>query len=144
VKNGFSFLFYLDTSAALKLFTLEPQSPAMRDFFAENARQMFSSTLLITELVGNLVQLAPEQVPNAEKLTSSLLLVNLDQTLLRSAATIMRTGLRTLDSIHLAALQVLGSETSLVTYDKKLSAVAISMGIEVSSPGITSEENPSA
>ena len=137
-------MFYLDTSAALKLFTLEPESQAMRDFFAENARQMFSSTLLISELIGNLVQLAPEQVPNADKLIASLLLVNLDQTLLRSAASIMRTGLRTLDSIHLAGMQALGGETSLVTYDKKLSAVAISMGIEVISPGITSEATPSA
>ena len=137
-------MFYLDTSAALKLFTLEPQSPAMRDFFAENARQMFSSTLLITELVGNLVQLAPEQAPSAEKLISSLLLVNLDQSVLWNAAKIMRSGLRTLDSIHLAALQELGSETGLVTYDKKLSVVATSMGIEVLAPGLSSEENPSA
>ena len=144
MKNGSSALLYLDTSAAFKLFTLEPESQPMRDFFAENARQFSSSSLLITELIGNLGQFAPEQVSNAEKLISSLPLINLTQSVMRSAAKLMRTGLRTLDSIHLAALRELGSETGLVTYDKKLSAVASAMGIEVLSPGVTSEATPSA
>lgn len=137
-------MYYLDTSAAFKLFTAESESDAMRDFFESIQGEVTSSTLLITELIGNLKRIAPKQVPMAQDLLSSLFLMNLSQEVLRKAADLVGSGLRSLDSIHLAAMIELGAPAILITYDKKLAEVSSALGFDVVSPGATSVTSPSA
>ncbi|MCF8529201.1 MAG: type II toxin-antitoxin system VapC family toxin [Aquiluna sp.] len=128
-------MYYIDTSAAVKLFTNETESASMREFFCQNQSESFSSTLLITELVGNLSRLAPSSVAVAHSFLDSLLLVKLTEELLLSAADLMPAGLRTLDSIHLAACMSIDRQSVLVSYDKKFMEVANDHGVETKSPG---------
>jgi uncharacterized protein len=43
--------------------------------------------------------------------------------------------LRTLDAIHLAAAQTLGDDlTAVITYDQRMAAAAVEIGLTVSAP----------
>jgi predicted nucleic acid-binding protein len=65
---------------------------------------------------------------------SRLHLIELSRDLLDTAATLPGP-LRSLDSIHLAAAQTLGSDLgALVTYDQRLAQAAGRMGMTVESP----------
>jgi predicted nucleic acid-binding protein len=56
---------------------------------------------------------------------------------IRDAATMVPSRLRSLDAIHLASAEMLGSElTALVTYDKRMADVARSVGLPVAMPGM--------
>ena len=129
-------MYYIDTSAAVKLFTNETESSSMRYFFLQNQSDSFSSTLLITELVGNLRRLAPSSIAAAHSFLDSLLLAKLTEELLLSAADLMPAGLRTLDAIHLAASMSIDRQSVLVSYDKKFLEVAKELGVETISPGV--------
>jgi len=56
---------------------------------------------------------------------------------IRDAAAMVPSRLRSLDAIHLASAEMLGSElTALVTYDKRMADVARSVGLPVAMPGM--------
>ena len=63
-------------------------------------------------------------------------LLEIDEQVLKLAATVEPNGLRSLDAIHLASALTLGSDLgAMVTYDSALAAAARAVGIEVLSPG---------
>jgi predicted nucleic acid-binding protein len=69
------------------------------------------------------------------------MLVDVTDALLRAAAGLASSSVRTLDAIHLAsALRVEPDE--LVAYDRRLLAAGAENGLDVISPGIGSAQNP--
>jgi predicted nucleic acid-binding protein len=63
-------------------------------------------------------------------------LLHLDDELLDDAATLDAGALRSLDAIHLAAARTLGDELSaIVTYDERMAAAAMRLGLSVDAPG---------
>jgi len=71
----------------------------------------------------------------ARQVVERIELVRIDDALLDTAALLPRERLRSLDAIHLAAAQRLGSDlTMLISYDDRMLAAARALNIPVASP----------
>jgi uncharacterized protein len=126
---------YLDTSAAVKLLMIEPESPALRRWLRGRPERA-SAALLRVELV-RVVRRAglPRLIPEARQLLAGVHLIRLDDALLDRAGDLDPTELRSLDSIHLAAAASLGDDlAAVVSYDDRLLAAAASMGLPTATP----------
>lgn len=74
-------------------------------------------------------------IGRARQLIDRFELVRIDDALLDAAALLPVEDLRSLDAIHLAAAQRLGSDLSvLVSYDERMLSAARALGIRVTSP----------
>ena len=128
-------MFYLDTSAAVKLVDIEPGTTALRRWLTARDGQIASSDLLRTELLRETRRAAPEQMVQARAVLDSLILVTLPSAVFDRAAMLEPDLLRSLDSLHLAAALELGDELEgIVTYDRRLAAGAQALGIHVVAP----------
>jgi predicted nucleic acid-binding protein len=128
-------LFYLDTSAAVKLVVVEKGSTALRRWLASRDDQIASSDLLRTELLKATRRSAPEQMVQARAVLDSLILLTLSTAVYERAAMLEPDLLRSLDSLHLAAALEFGDELEgVVTYDRRLAEGAGVLGISVVAP----------
>ena len=128
-------MFYLDTSAAVKLVIAEAETPALRFWIVEFSRRIVSSDLLRTELQRTIRSKAPRRMAAARELLDSLVLMRLPTAAYETAGLLEPAGLRSLDALHLVAALGLGSELSgIVTYDQRLAEAAQSLGVEVVAP----------
>ena len=128
-------MFYLDTSAAVKLVVIERGTKALRSWMTVRDGQIASSDLLRTELLRTTRRAAPRQMVQARAVLDSLLLIALPQDVFERAAMLEPARLRSLDSLHLAAALELGDELEgLVTYDRRLADGATALGINVVAP----------
>lgn len=129
-------MFYLDTSAAVKLVLTETGSAALRTWITSRDDRMFSCDLLRTELLRVTRRAAPEQMGQARALLESLILLTLSTAVCERAALLEPEVLRSLDALHLAASMEVGDELEgIVTYDRHLAGGARAVGIEVVAPG---------
>jgi len=128
-------VFYLDTSAAVKLVVEEPGSRAMSRWAVAHAAEVVSSDLLRTELLRATRRTAPEEMPRARAVLDSVTLLSLPAAVFEHAAELEPFVLRSLDALHLASALGLGDELDgLVTYDDRLAEAAALHGIAVHSP----------
>ena len=128
-------MFYLDTSAAVKLVVTEPGTTALRRWLASRDGAMVSSDLLRTELLRATRRAAPKQMVQARAVLDALILLTLSSAVFERAAMIEPDLLRSLDSLHLAAALELGDELEgMVTYDRRLAEGAQALGIHVVAP----------
>jgi predicted nucleic acid-binding protein len=126
---------YLDTSAAVKLLMIEPESQALRRWLRGRPERA-SAAVLRVELV-RVVRRAglPRLIPEARRLLAGVHLIRLDDALLDRASELDPTELRSLDSIHLAAAASLGDDlAAVVSYDERLLAAAASLGMPTATP----------
>jgi uncharacterized protein len=126
-------VWYLDTSAFLKLIVDEESSSAMRNWYTAND-QVWSSQLLYTEALRAAQRLQIDLQLVQEALDTVTLI-------LPSAATYTSAGrlephrLRSLDALHLASAIEIGSDLDgIVVYDQRLADAARDTSIEVVSP----------
>jgi predicted nucleic acid-binding protein len=126
-------VWYLDTSAFLKLIVDEESSSAMRNWYTAND-QVWSSHLLYTEALRAAQRLQIDLQLVQEALDTVTLI-------LPSAATYTSAGrlephrLRSLDALHLASAIEIGSDLDgIVVYDQRLADAARDTSIEVVSP----------
>ena len=126
-------VWYLDTSAFLKLIVDEESSSAMRSWYTAND-QVWSSQLLYTEALRAAQRLQIDLQLVQEALDTVTLI-------LPSAATYTSAGrlephrLRSLDALHLASAIEIGSDLDgIVVYDQRLADAARDTSIEVVSP----------
>lgn len=111
---------YLDTSALVKLVVPEPESAALRAELARWNRRV-SSALVRAELIRASVRVGTGARRLAERMLATLDLIAVDDAILDAAGRLRPAELRTLDAIHLASAQVLGSALGgLVAYDTRL------------------------
>ncbi len=128
-------MFYLDTSAAVKLVVVERGSTALRRWLAEHDQQIVSSDLLRTELLRATRRAAPEQMVLARAVLDSLILIVLSTAVCERAARLEPELLRSLDALHLAAALEIGDELEgVVTYDERMASGARALGIHVVAP----------
>lgn len=129
-------LYYLDTSAALKLLAEESHSLAFAAFYDEHSDDDWvSSALLRVEFVRAVRRTLPALLPDALELLMAFDYVRIDDDIVDAAANEPERALRSLDAIHLATAQALGSDVAaLVTYDERLAQAARGAGIRVVSP----------
>lgn len=115
-------MIYLDTSAALKTLILEPESSRVRALFASGVG-LVSSRLLAVELhaVADRRRLSAAAV---RELLDHVAIVSIDDEVARRAIDI-RSGLRTLDALHLATAVVLDDAvTGFLSFDDELNRAA--------------------
>ena len=128
-------MFYLDTSAAVKLVVAERGSTALRRWLAGRDGQVFSSDLLRTELLRATRRMAPDQMVQARGVLDSVALLTLSTAICERAAILEPNVLRSLDALHLAAALEVGDDLeALVTYDERLTDSARTLGISVVAP----------
>ena len=128
-------MYYLDTSAAVKLVIPEAESEPLRAWLGIRDGQIFSSELLLTELLRVTRRRAPGRMTMARAILDSLILVRLSTDVCGRAAILEPVGLRSLDALHLSAALELGDELSgIVTYDWRLAEAARLHRLEVKAP----------
>jgi uncharacterized protein len=125
---------YLDSSAIVKLAIAEPESAALRQYL-RRSRPVMTSALARTEVARALLPLGPEAVRRGLEALRRLELIRVSERVLADAGTMMPAELRSLDAIHLATMQQLGTGLArVVTYDDRMSAAAGAMGRSVVAP----------
>lgn len=125
---------YLDSSALVKLIVAEAESNALRRYLRRRAARV-SCALARVEVVRAVRPHGGAAVARARQILLRLDLLHLDDELLEDAATLDGSVLRSLDAIHLAAARTLGDElTAVVTYDERMTAAALRLGLPVSAP----------
>ena len=128
---------YLDSSALVKLVQREAESEALRQYLRSHRDdERVASELVRVEVVRTVLSGGPPAVAHARRQLARLYLLVLDRDLLDRAATLGPGSLlRSLDAIHLATAQLLGSELrALVTYDNRMAQAATSLGLSIASP----------
>jgi len=129
-------VFYVDTSAALKLLAEESDSQAFAQFYDDNADATWaSSALLRIEVVRAVRRALPAALNDARDLLLAFDYVNIDDGIVQAAMDEPDRSLRSLDAIHLATARLFDSDLDgLVTYDERLGQAAIAAGMTVLSP----------
>lgn len=129
-------VFYVDSSAALKLVVRERGTAALRRWLQAEPRRLASALLLRTEVLRATRRVAPELLGRARQVIDGLALLALPPSTFERAALLEAVSLRRLDAIHLAAALELADELEgLLCYDEWLSQAAAAAGIAVVSPG---------
>jgi len=126
-------VWYLDTSAFLKLIAFEDETSAMRKWF-ESHGPIWSSRLLQTEAIraGRRLGIDIDILSSALDAVSMVMPAN---TTFYTAGRLLPLGLRTLDALHIATALEIGDELkALVAYDKRMIQAAEASSIEVVTP----------
>lgn len=129
-------IYYVDTSAALKLLAEESHSKAFAAFYDANDRANWvSSALLRIELIRAVRRALPAAENDARELLLAFDYLDIDEVVVHTAMNEPDPLLRTLDAIHLASARSFEDGlTALVTYDDRLASAASGAGIAVVSP----------
>ena len=128
---------YLDSSALVKLVQLEAESAALREFLRRHrGDERVCSALARVEVIRAVLAGGPAAVTQARRQLARMHLMLINQSVLDQAATLAPGSLvRSLDAIHLATAQLLGSELrAVITYDSRMAQVAAGLGMAVASP----------
>ena len=128
---------YIDSSALVKLVQHEAESEALRRYLRAYAGdQRVASELVRVEVVRSVLHGGPAAVAHARRQLARLYLMVMDRQVLDQAATLAPGSLlRSLDAIHLATAQLLGSDLrSIVTYDTLMAQAATGLGLSVAAP----------
>ena len=125
---------YLDSSAIVKLAVREPESLALRRYLRRSS-PLVSSALARTEVIRALLQAGDEAVARGHAVLQRIDLVRVNDRILNSAGVLPPPQRRSLDAIHLATAQELGTDLkALVTYDDRMVVVARQLGYRVVQP----------
>ena len=131
-------MIYLDTSAFVKLVWAEPESDALGRYLAQRpGMPLVSSSLLTVETRRAVQREDPSALARADLLLTRVGRIGMTPSLVESASRLPDRSLRSLDAIHLATALVLRDDLhAVVTYDKRLAAVAEAHHLPVDSPGV--------
>ncbi len=128
-------MVYLDSSALVKLVVAEPESTALRLYLVDH-RERVSSALAHVEVCRAVRRKGASEAAlrRAAQVLARIGLVAVDEPLLRDAAALSPTGLRSLDAVHLATALSLDGLDAVVTYDRRFDEAASEAGLAVESP----------
>jgi predicted nucleic acid-binding protein len=133
-------LFYADSSALVKIVREEPETSALRAFFAE--ADIVSCELVLAELpraIRRAVALDPRLslerlIEQAGEIIDAIGLIPIDRPLLLAAGALAEPALRTLDAVHVAAAVEANPLDAFVTYDERQAAAARLAGLRTVQP----------
>ncbi len=128
---------YLDSSALVKLVQRETESDALRRFLRRHRGEgLVTSALARVEVCRAVLSGGPAALAQARRQLSRLDQILLSTEVLDRAATLApHVQLRSLDAIHLAAVQVVGADLrAVVTYDARMADAAQGLGVAVERP----------
>lgn len=123
-------LWYLDTSALLKLLTMEDGSEAMRQWFMSH-NSVWSSQLLQTEALQVSARLDIDTRVIEDALDTISLIVPSVATF-HNAGRLSPSSLRLLDALHLAAAMEIGADLEgVISYDERPSVAVRAASLTV-------------
>lgn len=128
-------IWYLDTSALMKVFVQEEHAGPMRRWLSPRRAGCATSGITRVELVRSLARygFAPQRA--AEALLDRMTLIEPVPAVLEAAASLPPDRLRSLDAIHLASARFLDEDLhGIVTYDRRLADAAREHGVAVETP----------
>ena len=127
---------YIDSSAIVKLAVREPESDALRKYLRRR-RPLISSALARTEVLRALLPGGDVALAAGRRVLARVDLVRVNDRVLNEAGALRPIELRSLDAIHLATAEQIGTDLGeIVTYDERMAGAARLMGYNVSSPGL--------
>jgi predicted nucleic acid-binding protein len=127
-------VLYLDASAIVKLVRWEPETAALVEDVRRDP-EVVSSALAWTEVI-RAARRARRGAARAVAVLEGIAMVPIDDGILRGAAELAPTTLRTLDAIHLATASSLREDLdAVIAYDHRLLAATRRQGLEARSPG---------
>ena len=131
-------MIYLDSCALVKLVVREDESKALQGWLSERLDvRRASSALVRTEVPRAVIDGGDIAVLRAQMVIGDLVQMPLTPALLDEAGR-LRNQLRSLGAIHLAsALRLADGLAAFVTYDKRLLAAAVEVGLPTAAPGAT-------
>jgi len=129
-------LYYIDTSAVIKLLVEETHSAAFAAFYdAATDAEWVSSALLRIEIIRAVARAKPVLLPDARDLLLAFSYITIDDEIVEAAMDEPDRSLRSLDAIHLATARLLGPDLdAIVTYDDRLAKAASDAGLVTASP----------
>jgi predicted nucleic acid-binding protein len=129
-------LIYLDSSALVTIVVERHHAKALRRFLDAHAtEQLATSTVGMIETVRTCDRLGsyPNLMPRLLREHTEITVTKV----VRDAAANVPGPVRSLDAIHIASAEMLGSELiALVTYDKRMAETARDNGLPVAMPGM--------
>ena len=137
--NGFEQMsvdnvWYLDSSAIVKLVAREPESASLRRFLRRRGA-VVSSALARTEVTRAVLELPDPFLRRANDVLARIDLVRINNRVLMDAGLLQPPSLRSLDAIHIATAALFANTLSgFITYDTRMSRVASSYGWTVRTP----------
>lgn len=143
-------MIYLDSCALVKLIVAEPETPALLNYLDGRRAEMLSCQLALTEVVRVVRRScyddqrrlsADQSVLDSRLAAAAALLDRIDlvvvdrRTFLAAAALDHDPHVGTLDAIHLASAQEIGSTlAAFITYDNRLARAAEQVGLPLVQP----------
>ena len=125
---------YLDSSALVKLAVEEPESGALRRYL-KRRRPLVSSALARTEVLRALLLEGDEALTRGRAVLASVELIRINDRILNAAAVLRPPEIRSLDAIHLATAQHLGTDLGrVITYDERMLHAAKQLRIRTAAP----------
>jgi predicted nucleic acid-binding protein len=128
-------VIYLDASALVTFVIRRKHAEELDEFLASTPSQTYTSSIGLIETVRTCDRLGSYPNLMARLLRDHTeIKVTAD---IRDAAAHVPGALGSLDAVHVASAQQLGSELiSLVTYDKRMADAARAVGLPVAMPGL--------
>ncbi len=127
--------WYIDTSALVKLVSVEPETPALHEWVAANTPELVSSALLRTELLRAVRRSSAARDLDVDDGLAAIDLLPATAAIFDAAGLIEPIGLRSLDAIHLAtAIDIRDDCDGFITYDDRLAHAARHHGLSVLAP----------
>lgn len=128
-------IWYLDSSALVKLVAVEAHSAAMYRWQEEAEARLVTCDLGEAEVLRAVRRVDTALMDRARAVLSTIDIVPLDRSHLTRAALIAPAHLRTLDAIHVVTALDLGDRLQgFVTYNERQAAAARDHGLRVESP----------
>lgn len=127
---------YVDSSALLKRYVEEPDSPRADELLAADDA-LVTGRHTVVEVRRNLARLLPAPAAAQARAVfagdlEALSLIELDAATTELAATLAeQTGVRTLDALHLGAAYRLGTAVTFLTFDIRQAVAARQLGFRV-------------
>lgn len=134
-------LFYVDSSALVKLVRDEPESDALRAFLPE--ADLVSCELVLTELPRAMRRAAAHEpklalgvlLDRSAHVLEAIALLPVERAVLLAAGALAEPALRALDAIHVAAAAAVAPIDGFLTYDERQAAAARLAGLRTVAPG---------
>lgn len=127
--------WYIDTSALVKLVTVESETGALHEWVADHHPELVSSDLLRTELLRAVARSGTAQPIDVEDGLAAIDFLPTTASILDHAGRLEPTDLRSLDAVHLAtAIGIIDDCDGVITYDDRLAAAARHHGLHAIAP----------
>jgi uncharacterized protein len=128
-------LYYLDTSAFVKLVITEPRTNELLAWIKTEQPTFVSSDLLAVEAIRAARRHSPEALTAVRERLTAVTLIRLSSDICDRAGHMDPRVMRSLDALHLATALALGSQMkSVVTYDARMVEACTLVGLEAISP----------